>query len=274
MGTSVQATEVSFSGGFTSFRGTLATPTSGRYFSSVHTDINGVRVYADKALPGAQAGFDTFRLGWLKNFNLLDAGGDPIPTVDFSRILFNTPNPNVLGFKWSAPLDLQVGDLFKVGTFNFTNGSWFANSPSENVYPDTDFGFTVTTHSRDPALDGHTFTDTLRFHVTAPFDPNTPVEDDADYFSFVGNTALQTFRVLEAKDLQGNPTIGNTGTVDLMVKIGSLIPVALGNPTGAAFIGAQVSAVPEPSEGALVLAGLAVLLAARTSRVGIRRPTA
>ena len=59
-----------------------------------------------------------------------------------------------------------------------------------------------------------------------------------------------------------------------MVKIGSLILVALGNPTGAALIGTQVSAVPEPSEGALVLAGLAVLLAARTSRVGIRRPTA
>jgi hypothetical protein len=46
------------------------------------------------------------------------------------------------------------------------------------------------------------------------------------------------------------------------LRVGSLIPLALDNPTGTAFIGPAVSAVPEPGEAAVLLSGLGVLLLA------------
>ena len=261
------ASEVSFTGGFTSFRGPVATAVGPRA-ARVHTEINGVTVFADEALPGAQVGFDNFGLGLKNTMSLRDAGGKPIAGVEFSRIFFGGPNPNMVAFSPVGPLVAQVGSVFKVGTFTVTNGSWFGNSASENIYPDTDFGFSISTHSSDPALDGFTFTDTLRFAVTNPDNPNATIQDDADYFYFVNRRDLNTISVFERTDPQGNPTSGNTGSIDLMVKIGSLIPVAFSNATGAAFIGNQVSEVPEPGQGPLFGLGLCAMLAVLKRRRG------
>lgn len=255
-----RASEVSFTGGFTSFQGPVATAV-GATAASVHTEINGVTVFADEALPGAQFGFDNYGLGLKNTTSLLDAGGNPILSVEFSRVFFSGTNPNMVAFSPVEPIDAQVGSVFKVGTFTVTNGAWFGNSTSENLFPDTDFGFSITTHSSDPALDGFTFSDTLRFVVTNPDDPSASIEADADYFYFVNSPDLNTISVLENTDLQGNPQ-GNTGSVDLMVKIGSLIPVAFNNPTGGAYIGDQVSAVPEPGQAPLLVLGLCATLAA------------
>ena len=254
-----QASEVTFSGGFTSFRGPVATATGARA-ASVHTEINGVTVYADEALPGAQFGFDRFGLGLKNTFSLRDGAGSPIPSVEFSRIFFSAANPNAVSFTPSAAQDLQAGSIFSVGTFSVTNGSWFGNSASENIYPDTDIGFSVTTHSSDPRLDGFSFSDTLRFVVTAPDSPSATSQQDADYFYFVGHPELGTISVFESTDPQGNPqALGHTGTVDLQVRIGSLNPTALVNASGAAFVGDQASNVPEPGTTGLWLAGLAAL---------------
>ena len=257
-----RASEVSFTGGFTSFQGPVATA-AGASAASVHTEINGVTVFADEPLPGAQYGFDNFGLGLKNTTSLLDAGGNPILSVEFSRGFFSGANPNIVAFSPVGPIDAQVGSVFKVGTFTVTNGSWFGNNASENIFPDTDFGFSITTHSSDPALDGFTFSDTLRFVVTNPTDPNASIQSDADYFYFVNRPDLDTISVFESIDNQGNPIPqGNTGSVDLMVKIGSLIPVAFNNATGGAYIGNQVSAVPEPGQAPLLVLGLCATLAA------------
>ena len=254
-----QAAEVSFTGGFTSFRGPVATA-PGALAAVVHTEVNGVTVHADQALPGAQFGFDNYGLGLKNTFSLNDAGGNPIPSVTFNRIFYSAPNPNVVAFTPSGPLDLQVGSSFSVGTFSVTNGGWFGNSAGGNLFPDTDMGFSVTTHSSDPRLDGFSFSDTLRFVVTAPDGPNATIRQDADYFYFVGHPELGTLSVYESTDPQGNPQpLGNTGTVDLQVRIGSLIPIALANASGAAFVGDQVSSVPEPATVWLWVMGLAAL---------------
>lgn len=258
-----RASEVSFTGGFTSFQGPVATA-AGASAAYIHTEINGVTVFADEPLPGGQLAFDQNGLGLKNTTSLLDAGGNPIPSVEFSRVWnsynYNGTNPNIVAFSPVGPIEAQVGSVFKVGTFTVTNGSWFGNNPGENFYPDTDFGFSITTHSSDPALDGFTFSDTLRFVVTGPTDPNASIQDDADYFYFVDRPDLNTISVFEITDNQGNPIPqGNTGSVDLMVKIGSLIPVAFNNATGGAYIGDQVSAVPEPESWAMLLAGLGLV---------------
>ena len=255
-----QASEVSFTGGFTSFRGPVATA-PGALAAVIHTEINGVTVYADQAFPGAQFGFDNYGLGLKNTFSLSN-----VASVEFSRIFYSAPNPNAVAFTPSGRLEVQVGSTFTIGTFNLANGSWFGNSAGSSLYPDTDIGFSVTTHSSDPRLDGFTFSDTLRFVVTAPDGPNATLQQDADYFYFVGHPELGTLSVYESTDPQGGPQpLGNTGTVDLRVRIGSLIPIALANPSGAAFVGHQVSSVPEPAAAWLLALGLAAL------GIGVRR---
>lgn len=253
------ASVVSFTGGFTSFRGPVATG-PGDYAAVIHTEINGVTVYADQPFPGAQFGFDNYGLGLKNTFSLLDGGGNPIPSVTFNRIFYSAPNPNIVSFTPSGPLEVGVGSTFSIGTFSLTNGAWFGNSPGDNLYPDTDFGFSVTTHSSDPLLDGFTFAGVLSFVVTAGYGPTFTIEQDADFFYFVDKPELGTMRVYEAVDPEGNPLpLGNTGTIDLQVRIGSLIPVGLVNATGAAFVGSPVSTVPEPGMVGLWLAGLAAV---------------
>jgi PEP-CTERM motif len=92
---------------------------------------------------------------------------------------------------------------------------------------------------------------------------------NADYFYLsdaAGNplNLLGSVRVYEAAfQPSGNP--GNTGSVDLYARIGSLIPVRFDNASGGAFLQPgfdtlPTAAVPEPSTWAMSLVGLAGLL--------------
>ena len=92
------------------------------------------------------------------------------------------------------------------------------------------------------------------------------LRQDADYFYFVGRPDLGSISVFEKTDPQGNPqALGNYGTIALQMRIGSLIPTALFNATGAAFVGDPVSTVPEPATICFWLAGLSAL------GLGVRR---
>lgn len=247
------ASPVTFSGGFSSFVGAVATA-SGSLAQSVYTEINGVTVYADGPLPGGKFGFDNYGLG-LSTRSLLIAG-QPVPTVNFSRVFFSQPHPNSITFTPNTQLDLSVGQSFRIGTFTMSNGAWWGNSPGNTSYPDTDFGFSVTTHSSDPALNGFTFSDTVRFVVTAASQAGATREDDADIFYFVDRRDLGSMRVYESVDPSGGGSYANTGSIDLIVRIGSLVPVALDNAQGGAFVGAAIPAVPEPHSAALLSLGL------------------
>lgn len=249
------ASEVSFTGGFTSFAGTVATRSLGD--PAVLTLVNGATVFPDQAIPGLEGAYNSLGLGYRTPVSLLDGAGQPIPSVDFRRRFYASDfNPNIAAFEAAAPVNVSPGSVFTIGTFTLTNGGWFGNSPSNGYYlPDTDLGFSITTHSTDPLLDEIVFTDTLRFVVTSPDGPDFSLADDADYFYFLNHPELGTMSVIEAVDAAGNPTSGNVGSVSLTVKIGSLIPVGFSNATGGAFIGNQVSAVPEPAVSLLWLAG-------------------
>lgn len=254
-----QAAEVWFSGGFTSFQGPVATG-SGSYAQAIHTEVNGVTLHADRALPGGEFALTTYGIGLKDSYNLRDAAGEPVAAVAFERIFFSSPNPNLIQFTPSAPQQLQAGQSFSIGTFSLTNGSWFGNDPGSNFFPDTDLGFSVTTHSTDPQLDGHTFAGTLRFVVTSGA---SSAAADADYFYFVERPDLGSLRVYEDGNALG---LGNTGSIALSMRIGSLIPVELNQATGAAFVGANpVATVPEPAAVALWLGGLGLLALRRRS---------
>ena len=54
---------------------------------------------------------------------------------------------------------------------------------------------------------------------------------------------------------------------EAQVRIGSLIPIALANASGAAFVGHQVGSVPEPATASLLALGLAVF------GIGVRPPS-
>jgi PEP-CTERM motif len=176
-----------------------------------------------------------------------------------------TPNasPNRISFAAASMADVNVGDTFKVGTFTFTNGFW---------YPAAVIGFEITTHSANPALDNKTFEGSINVVVTNNLITVTDPVINADYFYLsdaAGNplNALGSVRVYEAAyQPAGNP--GNTGSVDLYARIGSLIPVRFDNATGGAFLQQSfdtlpAAAVPEPSTWAMSLVGLVGLLAWR-----------
>ena len=90
----------------------------------------------------------------LKTFSLLDAGGNALPRVDFLSVICSTPDPRRIALTSAAAPHLQVGSVFTVGTFGVTNCKWFGNRPGDNFFPDTDFGFSVTTRLGDLQLDG------------------------------------------------------------------------------------------------------------------------
>jgi hypothetical protein len=64
---------------------------------------------------------------------------------------------------------------------------------------------------------------------------------------FEGHPELGQIRVYEAAS-----GLGNTGTVELYGRAGSLIPTAFANPTGSVFI----QAVPEPQTYLMMVGGL------------------
>lgn len=241
------ASEVSFTGGFTTFSGPVGTALND---PEIVTTVNGRTVFADEAFPGAEYGFDNFGLGFLRPISLLTPAGAPVSTVDFRRRISGESVPNVVEFLPSQSLDLRRGSEFVIGTFTLQNGAWFGNTPTENFFTDTMIGFKVMTHSADPALDGLVFEDALRFHVTNPVGPHT-AEDAADYFSFANRPLLGGMWVYENVDPQGVPT-SNTATFALVVRIGSLVPQRLDFVSGGGF----VAAVPEPASAWMLAVGV------------------
>ena len=140
---------------------------------------------------------------------------------------------NTFAFTAGPAAEVNVGDTFRLGSFTFTNGTWFDN---------IEIGFALTTHSETAALDGHVFTGTMDL-VVNPNDPTNPYLS-ADYFFIEERPDLGSVRVFEPSiQPPGNP--GNTGTVDLYARIGSLIPTAFENPSPGAFLSGSIGTDPQ-----------------------------
>ena len=165
---------------------------------------------------------------------------------------------NLIRFTAADPAEVNFGEAFKVGTLTYTNGFW---------YPFADVGLSITTSSSDSALDNKNFTGSIIFAVSAP----QPYDDknyigNADYFYLQDTggrplTSLGSVRVYERDSHP--PGTGNSGSVDLYARIGSLIPTSFENPSSDAFLSTSLdpitSAVPEPAEFAMLLAGLGLI---------------
>lgn len=175
---------------------------------------------------------------------------------------------NVFSFTPATGQNVNVGDTFHLGDFQFTNGQW---------YYQADLGFTITTHSTDVALDNHSFTGTIRLisNSTDGIDPET----EADFFYFLERPDLGSCRVY---DLYSQPASnpGNVGVCAFNGKIGSLIPTSLVATSDAAFttpstlpgaLNGGAAPVPEPGTLVLLGTGAATLLARRRAQRAARR---
>lgn len=181
--------------------------------------------------------------------------------VDFTYFGDNSPFYfNSFGFASGAPIDVNVGDSFNLGTFTFTNGFGFQ---------ETEVTFKLITHSIDAALNNHVFTGTMDLVVNAGTDPYLA----ADYFFIAERPDLGSARVFDLRfQPPNNP--GNTGTFDIFGKIGSLIPNQFVATNDAGFVSPKIgplspsdipgaTSLPVPASSALIVAGLAGFLLSR-----------
>lgn len=139
--------------------------------------------------------------------------------------------PNLLSFTPAPAQDVVAGQEFLLGTFTYTNGSWF---------PYATLGFSLTSVSSDPTLAGHVFSDSLRLTVTRYQPTNTP-QQNADFVSFVGRPDLGSARAYELGD---SPTGSNILTWDLYGRINSLIPTRFASGVGGGFLDPSVELQP------------------------------
>ncbi len=161
---------------------------------------------------------------------------------------FNTPS--LIAFTGTTqPNPVSTNDQFLLGTLSLTNGIFFFQAGAD---------ITVSTASDDIAFDGKFFNDTLQYIVT----PNNGIShaDDADYAFFVGRPDLGQVRVYEAAS-----GLGNTGSIELWGRVGSLIPTAFRNATGGVFVN-PLTAVPEPGIVSLLAVGFLSVAAGRRRR--------
>lgn len=171
------------------------------------------------------------------------------PSVEFWSSLAGTDNThNELAFASAAAEDVGLGQEFLWGSITYTNGIWFT---------DPVFDVEFTSHSADPAFDGHVFTDTVHLFITTNNAALTPAQN-ADFVYFVGHPELGSIRAYE---LGNSPTGSNSVTVEFYGHINSLDPDRFANPTGGGFLSPSIEPLPEPagleSLALLLLAGLA-----------------
>lgn len=207
------------------------------------------------------------------NVSFIGHVGETRSQIDFSIDSHVPATPtyrNSVAFTPTVGANVQVGDVFKLGTFTFTNGTWLGD------LPDSYFQLRLRTVSSNPALDGHEVTTYLGLHITSGLSADgqnysaAPI-DNADYFylnsdpftpPFLGGGQIIGYAGVYETDAALQPPGGtNTGTVDLYGKIGSLIPTSFENPQGLTLqasipVVPNLSPVPEPSTWALWLAGL------------------
>jgi hypothetical protein len=165
---------------------------------------------------------------------------------------------NLVSFTPGPTANVSPGDEFLIGTFTFTNGGWFGSLPLTDAngapyvytYPESEFFFSITTASADSTLDGHTFSGTLRLHVTGA-DVGAPPADDADYFYFAERLDLGYVGAFESYNTPAGGS--STGSIDLYGKIGSLTPTRFANAQGVVLASElPTPAVPLPPAWALL----------------------
>lgn len=248
-----QASPVTVDGTFLSFNTWLPDPAVGIPPSRMNGSL--LNIDSSQSTPVS----DLYGLNWYKgettNFatstTKLDFSIDSAGISYYSNSFEFIPN--------STPTNVNKGDIFKLGTFRYTNGDW---------HPQTDITFSLTTHSSDTLLDGHSFTGTIRLttNSVSTYDP----EAQADYFSIVERPDLGSVRVYD-KDFQPSNAPGWIGEVDFYAKIGSLIPTGFVAKNSATFLNPSVSAsltnpVPEPETYAMLLSGLGLIAMLRRTK--------
>ncbi len=243
------AAEVTISGSLTSFQSALSPN-----FIDGNGTLNGAALTLDPAAPTVT--YAGSRIAFPQSTTVgLPAGSQSVRFEYTDQMSTGTGQHNLVGFEAAAPVTVEVGDVFKVGTITYTNGFW---------YPFARVGIRIGVSSADTALDGHSFEGSIIVAVSSP-EPFVPEpESNADYFYLEDAngplTTLGSVRVYEPHiQPTGNP--GNTGTVDLYARIGSLIPQRFDNPSSGAFLSASLDplpAVPEPSTHAMLWVGLAL----------------
>ncbi len=226
---------------------------------------------------------DGVRWGWeMKPATIGAATGTfnaPAPTcpparcsgLGTSTVSWGTGQPGSLTFE-GASFAPVVGELFKLGTLTYHNGSTTVGSAIDGVDLDIALTFENVAEAN--------FTYNTRLSINNTINTNDPIAS-ADFVSFVRGSFSESFNVEE----------GRTASVDLMAKLTPTLGVSTGgggdkdpfgvpdtpvlgfgvelagfaNPT----VGGFVSAVPEPEQYAMFGLGLLVVLAHTKKRRNI-----
>jgi hypothetical protein len=230
------ASPVTVTGGFTSFDGLVAGNITG-----ITQTLNGVPLCADAGCSFTDNAHVDFAL---------------TGTVEFQS-QSPSPNPiNIISFTPAATQDVSTTvptNTFLLGSILFQNGIWSGGNAS--------FGFTLTTHSPNSALNNQTFTDILHYTLTPNDFVNHTPNQNADFISFTGNPLLGSGRAYELNDTPDSVNL-NKVKFDVFGRITSLHLdlTSFANPVGGFLdpgVGLQPTNVPEPST--LLLFGLSLV---------------